>query len=195
VRVVGSFGLNDDQLPSDAVLWDDDSHHTQGNGKWSRINKALDQMAEWHRQAVEKIRQEHVERLNPITGISTMRIPFEDRGLIRMIRGEEGIVAIWSNKFRWGREGKERVGLLGIALRRDADKFVLAEAVSDFNIPAQLIGNTLPLVWDPDKPEIKLQTLSRTAPDVFNALKMIELLLLLRLRAEQRFDNAASVAE
>lgn len=187
VQISKAVGMREDQLPKDAVLWDDKVHRPQNSGKWSWINQAMDKSEDFRRRSAALAREEHNQLLSPIMGPSNMSSRFEDGGLLQLIEGHEGVLAIWNNKFQWGDKGK--TGLLGVALKREGNNFVLLEVVTDFHFPkGKLLGENLPVVFDPGRPLVKMNHKKpREDKDVYDGLEMLCRLLYLRLKAELRF--------
>lgn len=194
VRVKDSIGLKEDQLPTEPQLWDKELHKpAQGNsGKWALISRALEEWAQRQEKAVQSFRQERAKLLSPLLSLATFPAPFEHQGLTRLLKGEEGIVAMWNNKFKWG----EKVGFFGMAIEGLANKtFILREVISDFPFPKELVGEKLPLVVDPEKPDVRLEILPRMEQEQFLGLKQVEIMLKLRLSAEARSVSGETAPE
>ena len=194
VKIVGSVGMKPDQIPNNEAEWDESLHRPKGNGKWAWIIKGIE---EWksRREAQRRTQyQERSERTAQLTNLATFSTRFEDQGLTRMLKGEPGVMAIWMDRFRWGKEDQKKEALFGIAIERRPDgTFFLLQVVSRHLFPfKKLVGAQLPLSVDTEKPDVRLQEISVRDRAVYAGLKMVEVLLRLRLSAEAPEEEVAS---
>ena len=188
VRVIDSVGMKPDQVPSDDTEWDEKLHRPKTHGKWVWIVSGIE---EWktRREAQRRgERQEKNERTAPLTKLITSNFSprIEDQGLTRMLEGESGVMAIWMERFKWGREGDKKEAFFGIAIERKPDgTFFLLEVATRHLFPyKKLVGSQLPLEVDAETPSVRLLEISVRDKAVYAGLKMVEILLRLRLNAE-----------
>ena len=186
VRVTDSVNMRPDQIPDDETEWDERLHKPRGNGKWAWIAKGIE---EWknRRSALKRTqRQEANDRTLPLTKLATFSTRFDDQGLTQMLKGEPGVMAMWVDHFKWGKEEPKKEAFFGAAIERRPDgTFFLLEVVSRHPFPIKkLIGSQLPLDVDKEKPDVRLQQIAIRDGAVYAGLKMVEVLMRLRLHAE-----------
>ena len=188
VRVSGSFGCDENRLPSDVQLWNKTTHRPEnGNvGSWAFITRSMDFQAR-RQEAHEKKREENREgRTAPLTKVATFGTRYEDQGLTKaMITGEQGVAAFWNPRFRW----QQREGFFGLAINHadDNGSFILSEVVSDLNFPEELIGTKLPFAVDSEKFEVNfIPDAPHVNTNLYHALNMVRVAINWRLQIEKR---------
>ncbi len=202
-RVVKAVGLwIPSGLPSPWVLWSPDTDYVPLRGdQWplEGIPQSLKtwggkllQAEEARSRADEERKKEQEEfrgLLDPIMKIATLPWEWKEQALSRLIKGEvTGIVPVWHQSFEWGR----KKGLFGLAIQRqEGEEFLrIVDFISKmFPFPASLRGGQLPRL------EVKVlegritarfDQLPQMEPQIFEAFKMSEKLIQLRLNAEHR---------
>jgi len=192
VAVVDSIGIEKDYFSSEPVLWDKKTHRPQAKGRWAWIEKGLAFQAHQERQQRQQ-KAEHNHRyhklLAVITKNATLPFSFQEKGLTRLLQGEDGIVAVWHPTFEWG-SAKERK-FFGIALERKGKDLILQEVSSEFPFPEELKGTVLPFEVDSEAPSISLQWFDEPVEKrIFLGYKMIEKLLKGRLFMERKYEKS-----
>lgn len=193
-------------LPAEWVRWEPEREYVPLRGaKWplEEIPQALKTWEEKIRQeenisktlrtqaeARAKEEQEKYRKiLAPVTSIATFPIPFEGQGLTQLLKGRVGVVATYNWNFQWS----EATGLFAIALeRRENEEFLrLAKVVTYYKFPfSKLCGKRLPRLVIEEKDgspaTVRLAQLPKIKGEIYQALKMVEKTIQMRLNAEYR---------
>jgi len=189
VAVVDSIGIERDYFSSEPVLWDKKTHRPQAKGRWTWIERGL-MIFQAHQQRQQ--RQHNHRYPKPpavIAEKATLPFSFQEKGLTRLLQGEEGVVAVWHSTFEWG-SAKERK-FFGIALERRREDLILQEVSSEFPFPEELKGTVLPFEVDSEAPSISLRWFDKPVEKrIFLGYKMIEKLLKSRLFMERKSEES-----
>ena len=188
VKVIESVGLEESQLPQEPQQWSKKRHEPVVNtGKWTRICKALTAWKTRMEESAKARKQARDNFLAPLTRPATIPFYFEKQGLTRILKGEQGTVALWRDRFQWGKKTE----FFGIAVEHcENGSYVLKAVVSDHKFPKELVGQELPLEVDHDAPSARLRKLPMMEQALWNGLRMVEKILGIRLEDESRFANS-----